>query len=120
MLQAFVLKYFNTHRRNLETFNPDEFARLFTLNSGLDRDLQQHLISYGTDLSVKEFERMKPALHHYLKSALAKCLWGYEGFFKVMEIQDNELKKALSLAPKSGKTLDHLTALKSKEPKHTD
>jgi carboxyl-terminal processing protease len=111
MLQAFVLKYFNTHRRNLETFN---------LNSGLDRDLQQHLISYGTDLSVKEFERMKPALHHYLKSALAKCLWGYEGFFKVMEIQDNELKKALSLAPKSGKTLDHLTALKSKEPKHTD
>ncbi len=120
VLYSFLLRYFNDHKSELKKLGIQGFADGFEFNDKTNRELLTHLQNYGTEMPEGEFIKMKPALNQYMKAGLARCIWPEEGFFRVMQNQDREMKRALSLAPKSKKTLEHLAALKNKEFKNSD
>lgn len=120
VLYAFILKYFTDNKKDLQKFGFQGFVNGFDLNQLSQKALLQHIKSYGSEITEKDFERLKPALNQYIKAGLAKCIWQYDGFYKVIQQQDLEFKKAISLAPKSKKTIDQMIALKTKDSKNVE
>ncbi len=120
VLYAFILKYFNDHKKELQKLGFQGYINEFELNQQSQKALMEHMVYYGTEINEKDFERLKPALNQYIKAGLAKCIWQYDGFYKVIQHQDIEIKKAIGLAPKSKKTIDQMIALKRKELQNVD
>lgn len=110
VLYAFILQYLNQNRKKFEHMSEKEFIRDFILG---EQDLEQfrdHLQSFGAGLSPRQFEKGKPGFSLFLKAGLAKCLWQYQGFYKVLNGQDHEVAKALFFAPRSGRTLQNMAS----------
>ena len=116
VIYAFILKKFNSDREELSTMGFTKFVNEYTLDEPSYQELHHHLADFGNPISKKEFEKLKPQFSLYIKAGLSKCMWQYEGFYKVLNSKDPELKKALTFAPKSRKTLDNMVAARHKNP----
>jgi hypothetical protein len=114
VLYAFILKYFNKNHTALNGYDVENYKSDFELSSKDLEDLREHLNFYGSEIPKKDFEKLKTKFSLYVKAGLAKCLWQYDGFYKVINQKDVEIRKAIEFAPKSKKTLDQMVASKNK------
>ena len=120
VLYAFILQYFNGHKAEMDKIGFSSYINGFELdNQSLDQ-LHKHLLQYGSEITKRDFEKLKPKFSLYIKAGIAKCLWQYDGFFKVINQQDSEIKRAINLAPKSTKTLDQMVSFRQKEYRNAD
>ncbi len=113
VLYAFILKYHNEQRAQLSQMGLEEFLNSFQMDEKGFSALKSHIKKYGNEVSNKDFEKLKPGIQLYIKAGLAKCLWQYEGFYKVLNQQDNEIRKAVFYCPRSAKTLQSMATGKS-------
>ena len=113
-LYAFILKYFNQHKDEFARNGYEQFATGFVLNQKAMNELYAHLQDAGSHINRKDFEKLKPQFALYIKAGLAKCVWQYEGFYKVLNQKDSEIKQAIVCAPKSKKLLDNMASSKFK------
>lgn len=120
VLYAFILKYFNQHREEIDKIGFSPYISAFKLSNADLNQLYRHLVDFGADISKEEFQKYAPKFSIYVKAGIAKCLWQYPGFYKVINQQDSEMKKALALAPKSKRTLDQFSAVKKTDPSPND
>jgi len=114
VLYAFILKYFNKNQSSLKLYAIENFKSDFELSLIDMEDLRKHLIEYGSEIPRKDFDKLKSKFSLYVKAGIAKCLWQYDGFFKVVNQKDVEIRKAIEFAPKSKKTLDQMVSNKNK------
>ena len=120
VLYAFILQYYNENKEDLGHLSLPLFLNDFVFSNVELEHLRKHLIHYGSEISKSEFEKLKPKLALYLKAGIAKCVWQYDGFYKVLNQNDTELKKAISFAPKSKVTLAQMIASKNKAKVNSD
>jgi carboxyl-terminal processing protease len=94
-METFAYKYFLQNRSQLNTYKSSiDFAKNFAFN---DNDWQQ-FIALATKDSIQLNNisaKQKTAAEEHLKSFLAHELWFNEGFFEVLNTDDNGIKKAL-------------------------
>jgi len=114
VLYAFILKYFNSHHLALHLYDVENYKTEFELGAKDLEDLRKHLNYYGSEIPKKDFDKLKTKFALYVKAGIAKCLWQYDGFYKVVNQKDVEILKAIEFAPKSKKTLDQMVASKNK------
>ena len=114
VLYAFILKYFNSHHLALHLYDVENYKTEFELGAKDLEDLREHLIYYGSEIPKKDFDKLKTKFALYVKAGIAKCLWQYDGFYKVVNQKDVEILKAIEFAPKSKKTLEQMVASKNK------
>jgi carboxyl-terminal processing protease len=114
VLYAFILKYFIRNNTTLNLYDIENFKSDFDLSSKDLEDLRAHLNFYGNEIPKKDFEKLRTKFSLYVKAGIAKCLWQYDGFYKVINQKDAEIRKAIEFAPKSKKTLDQMVASKNK------
>lgn len=108
VLYAFILKYFNQNKERLEKMPFESFLSEYSVDTRTMELLYRHLLEAGTEISTKEFEKMKPQFALNIKAGLARCLWQSNGFYKVLINRDSEIKKSMTCAPKSKKMLDKM------------
>jgi len=113
VLYAFILKYHNDHSNELINKSLDDYLTNFELTENNFTGLYSHLKTNEINLSKKEFEKLKPGLQLFIKAGLAKCLWQYDGFYKVLNKYDNEINKAIFYAPRSERTIQALVTKKT-------
>ena len=114
VLYAFILKYFIKNQSVLHVYDIENYKTDFELTSKDLDDLRKHLVFYGSEIPKKDFDKLKTKFSLYVKAGIAKCLWQYDGFYKVINQKDVEIRKAIEFAPKSKKTLDQMVASKNK------
>lgn len=114
VIYAFILKKFNKDRAIFSEMGFSRFVNEYELDEQSYQDLFQHLTDFDNPINKKDFGKLKPQFALYVKAGLSKCLWQYEGFYKVLNSKDPELKKALAFAPKSRKTLENMSVSRSK------
>ena len=120
ILNAFILKYYSKNKQFIGKSGLEPYLSEFELSPKEMDFLFQHLESYGSEITKKEFDLLKPKLSHYIKAGIAKCLWQYEGFYKVLNQKDKEIIKAIAFAPKSKKTLEQMVASRNKQKTNWD
>lgn len=114
VLYAFILRTFNENRVKFSSLGLQKFITEYSVGPAEFEALFKHLNDFDNPVSKSDFERLKPQFALYIKAGLSKCLWQYEGFYKVLNSQDPEIKRALAQAPRSKKTLDQMVASRHK------
>jgi len=109
-LYAYILKYYNQNKNLFNETNLDEFVQDFKLDEKSLQDLRKHLSDFGSELTKRDFEKLKPGFQVYIKAGLAKCLWQNDGFYKVLNKEDSEINKAIFYAPRSEKTVQNMVS----------
>jgi carboxyl-terminal processing protease len=109
-LYAYILRYYNQNQSTFKETNLEEFIQDFKLDEKSMVDFKKHLSEFGSELSKRDFEKLKPGFQVYIKAGLAKCLWQYDGFYKVLNREDAEINKAIFYAPRSEKTVQNMVS----------
>ena len=109
-LYAFILKYYNQNQYAFKATNLDAFIQDFSLDEKSLQELKKHLSEFGSELSKRDFDKLKPGFQMYIKAGLAKCIWQYDGFYKVLNKEDSEINKAIFYAPRSEKTVQNMVS----------
>ena len=96
-IQEFSLTYAEQHKNALEKWSVENFIADFHIT---EKDLQK-LVDLGTRNGViyndAEYLRSKMVIRNYMKAYIARSIWGNDGFFPIVNQQNEILTKALKL-----------------------
>lgn len=91
-IQAFTFDYADKHRKELEEYSAKEFATSFIVSDEL---LESFLkTAHSEVLKDKGDESAKELLKVQLKALIARNVWGSNGFYRVLNMQDKVVLKA--------------------------
>jgi carboxyl-terminal processing protease len=98
LVNDFAFDYADKHRpelKNLKT--PDNFKKTFVISDAIFNDF----VAYAEKNKIKRNENGIKAsaalVKNQLKALIARNIWNNDGFYPLMQDQDNILKKAIEL-----------------------
>jgi carboxyl-terminal processing protease len=101
LINDFAFKYVDKERKQLKKFKT---AKAFNQNFEISPALFSELINYATNNGIekneREMQKSEARIKHYLKAFIARNILGNDGFYAVMQSNDNVLAKAIELLNK--------------------
>ncbi len=105
-IQEYSLSYSEKNKEALNKWSLETFIKDFKVT---DENLES-LVALGKQNGVPfdevNFKRSKSMIKNYLKAYIGRSLWGNDGFFPIVNQQNEILVRALSLKNEAGKLLN--------------
>lgn len=106
----FISGYMDKYSPELRKQYSKEDVDLFISNFQISEDLMQSFIEHGKknkiEFNQEQFDKDRKWIAMWLKSQIARNLFGNEGYFKAFLEVDNQFQKALTLFPEAMKIAD--------------
>lgn len=96
-INQFGFNYADKNRNVLFKKGLDSYIKDFSIDGSLMNDFLDFSYTLGVKKNTTEFERSKGFIKNMLKASIARQIWRNEGFFQILNEDDNEIKKALEL-----------------------
>ncbi|MGE5313418.1 MAG: S41 family peptidase [Acidobacteriota bacterium] len=110
LFYEFVTKYLTNHGdeiKNRYKGNFEQFNKSFDVKEKVLPEFLAYVKSKGVEFNQAQFDHDKEYIDARLKAHIARNFWGNEGWYPVILMVDNQLKKAMGLFPEA----EHITHL---------
>ncbi|MCC6600283.1 MAG: S41 family peptidase [Crocinitomicaceae bacterium] len=98
-IRNYCFNYVDQHRKELARFNkPEEFIERFTVSESMIADMIKELGGKKTDLKQKAISMISGELKNRIKAQIARNLFDENSMYRVLLKNDQDFKKALSVA----------------------
>jgi carboxyl-terminal processing protease len=96
LINDFAFKYADKERKRLKKHKTAKaFNESFEVSSALFSELIKYATANGIEKNEREIQKSEARIKHYLKAFIARNIHGSEGFYIVMQSNDNALTKAI-------------------------
>jgi carboxyl-terminal processing protease len=96
-LSEFTLDYVQANKVNLESMGRDDYLRNFKVTDDMLASLREVAEQNGLSFNSEQYNRSKTLIKLYTKAYIARGVWDNEGFYPVINEQNEVLQKALGL-----------------------
>ncbi len=96
-LREYALNYAERHKERLGKMDYERFKNGFDVTEAMLKELVSLAERSGEAFDEQGFERSKPLIKNYTKAFIARSIWGNEGYYPVLNEQNEVLKKAMTL-----------------------
>ncbi|MFL5764400.1 MAG: S41 family peptidase [Bacteroidia bacterium] len=101
VVNDFAFEYSDHHRDQLKAYGSFE---KFNSSFAISPEIMNEFVAYAEKNKIKrndrELEASEGILKNQLKALIARNIWNGDGFYKVLQSQDNMLRKAIELMEK--------------------
>lgn len=80
-----------------------DFRDQFRFNDAQMRDFLRYARGKGVEIKEDQYTRDRKFIEARLKATLARSLWGNDGWYSIMLLEDNQFEKAMTLFPEAKK-----------------
>ncbi len=87
--------YYNLNKEKFKEMQVKDFISTFEIDEKLENDFLKYAQSQKVELNNAEYQISRSFILNQIKASLAKLEWQYEGFYPVINQEDNEIKAAL-------------------------
>lgn len=101
VLNDFALDYVNSHKERLEKMGVIQFLDEFEINNKMIRSITAKGSKRGLVFKITDFKKSKGLIKLQSKALIARGVWGDEGYYRVINSDDDYLKTALKLFNKA-------------------
>ncbi len=106
VFQEFNVKYMDQYGKGLrERYKTDlaRFQKEFIVTSEMMAEFDTLSVKKGIALNQEQLKKDTPYIQTRIIAQIARGLWGNEGWYSVMRVEDNQFQKALTLFPEAEK-----------------
>lgn len=96
-IHEFTFEYAHNHKKELQEMGLERFISKYDVSDELLKELLKKSQKNGVQINQKQFEYSKEMLGTYTKAFIARNIWGNEGFYPVINQQDEIVQKAQTL-----------------------
>ena len=96
-VQPFAFRFLEKHRQEWEDKELSQFAKEFMVDDNLMQSFYTYADVYAKVKQVRLNKHLDMEIRNYIKATIAHQLWSENGYFKVMNSEDEVVKKALEL-----------------------
>lgn len=98
LVNDFAFEYADKNRAAIKSFkSPENFNRSFSITPAVLNDFTAYAEKNGVKRKEQQIRQSETIIKTQLKALIARNIWNNEGFYPVIQSQDNVLKKALEL-----------------------
>jgi carboxyl-terminal processing protease len=99
VLNLFVGDYVDKNRRGLQKDYPDfdQFDKKFIIDDAFMKDFLALAEKQGVKMNEKQYPLSESLIKAQIKAAIAEKLWDVNDYFRVINKEDNEVQKAISV-----------------------
>ncbi len=101
VLNDFALDYVNSNKGQLEKMGVVQFVDEFDLNPVMLSVIVSRARARGVVFKIDEFKKSKEMIILQSKALIARGTWGEEGYYRVINSDDDYLKSAMKLFDKA-------------------
>jgi carboxyl-terminal processing protease len=101
VLNDFALDYVNAAKESLEKMGVIQFVDEFDIDSDMISIIISKASDRGLVFKISEFEKSKTVIMLHSKALIARGVWGEEGYYRVINSDDDYLQSALKLFDKA-------------------
>lgn len=95
VIRNWTSTYYNLNKEKFKAMKLEDFLSSFTI----DKNLEANFLSFAKNQKVvfnaTQYQTSRAFILNQLKASLAKLNWQYEGYYPVVNQEDNEIKAAL-------------------------
>lgn len=95
IIREYSLDYYAAHRDDLEKMSFEEFLNNFSVTDKMLKDVIANASRRGVKFREKEFRQSEPFIRQNLKAYIARSLWGNEGFYPIINQNDDVIRQAI-------------------------
>lgn len=98
LVNDFAFQYADKERKNLKAYKSVEnYIAKFSISAAMLSDFIAYAAKNGVKRNDAQIKQSESILKNQLKSLIARNIWNNDGFYPVIQSQDNVLKKAVEL-----------------------
>jgi carboxyl-terminal processing protease len=98
----FAFEYSDRHREELKAYKTfEKFNSSFSITPAILEEFVAYAEKNKVKRNDKELKASEAILKNQLKALIARNIWNGDGFYKVLQAQDNMIKKAVELLDKT-------------------
>lgn len=96
-IPEFTFGYVENNNQEFSEFTLEKFAERYTVSNGLFNDFMGYVKSKGLEEALPNLNQVKSELKLLIKARIARQLFGDEGFFTILNAEDEMVRKALEI-----------------------
>jgi len=97
VFREYPLSYYQKNKKRLENMGLEAYINTFTVDENMLADFIKTAKKGGVAYNEKGFLQAKPLIQNLLKAQIARLVWDDEGFYPIINQQDEIFQAALSL-----------------------
>ncbi|MFT6866893.1 MAG: carboxyl-terminal processing protease [Cyclobacteriaceae bacterium] len=102
-IQEFSIRYYENHKDELAKWVFPDFQKSFIVDDIMVNDLIETGKLNGVSFNKISFQKSQILIKNYLKAYIARCLWKNNGFYPILNQENEIVLKALQLLPEANK-----------------
>jgi carboxyl-terminal processing protease len=95
VVSDFCFRYADNNRSDLSAKGMDVFIKNFTVSEKMIADFAAFAQQQGVEKKNNELNRALPILKKYLKSGIARNVWGNKAFYPIFNSDDNTIQQTM-------------------------
>ncbi len=96
-IHEFTFEYAHSNEKELKDMGLEKFISIYEVSEGTLEDLLRKAESNGVIINERQFQSSKSLLKTYVKAFIARNIWDNDGFYPVLNEQDELIQKAKTL-----------------------
>lgn len=101
VLREYTLLYYERNKEKLEKMEFDNYRNNFVVTELMLKELIEMAEQSGVTFDEQEFSQSKPLIQNYVKAFIARSIWNNEGYYPILNEQNEIFQRALTLFDKA-------------------